>query len=872
MSDTSGKGSAAGPPPRDKPADLDEDLTRRDSPAHDGRAYNRAHDGAYDRSSDSTRRDTGAPEDDGPTDGTRFDTRRKSDGAGTAADGGAGGWNQVPAAVTERYEVVRALPTGGEAYRVLLTRDKADGSLWVVKLYHGSARRNDDVMRGLREADHPNVVRLRDFGAEPDPYGGAEWPWEVMEYVPDGSLAELLHEGGALPERQVRSVLEQLSAGLHYLHTELRIGEHRGAAHRDVKPANVLLRSARDPVEAVLADFGLVAEARHTRQTDVAAGSASYQAPETFLRADRRPTQDWWSLGVVVAEMLTGENPNAAGSGGWSSTRALQEILITHDVDLSAVADARWLLLCEGLLTRELEHRWGYEQVSTWLRGGSPPVRRKAPDPHAGRPLRLGGQGHHRLEELAEAMVAGPSWQDARDLFLSAERLAALRTWLDQEFDGGGIPADLVGTPAQDARAAAVRIAAFRAAVLTDAPPVFAGHPADAPGLCALAASSATQDQQVAALISGDLLRVFAYHPCATPAVRGHGRCGSRCEVLAEAAEALPIAEDRLRQTISGLRAQFGHEASAALRDALATLQNNRELRVLCLRSVLDPASVRRERLRLMVRRRTSRLRACRWWMRLSADALRERDAPARLLLARVLMSFAAAEGLEELTKPGGRNKKRRERARDAADRTTSAVLAVSADLATAAVLLLTSLTVLYVSTVAWLQWAGEEPDPRVDRYAQVAAAVQYTLAVPLTVALLSVVLLHRPPVRAAVLAVWLVLVAGAAVALTLWNDLGSRIRFPYVPGTDFRQSLLETDRLAGDHPGAAACWAAVGATIALVAVVKANGYRATRGGLGVDAGWVRGLVIVAVVILLVFPALAWWVPPFVPTEPKELW
>lgn len=850
MSDASGAGPLRGP------ADENDDRTRRD-PA-----------GPEDASQDATRRDS-RPSGDAAADGTRADTRPKDPG-GNGTEGRQGdGWSHVPAAVIERYDVVSALRAGGEAYRVLLARDRTDGSLRVVKLYN-AVHRNDDVMRALQRADHSHVVRLHAFGSEPDPYGGVGWPWEVLEYIPGGSLADLLKQTGALGERQVRAVLGQLAGALHYLHTELVMGEHRGAAHRDVKPANVLLRGAEDPAEVVLADFGLVAEARHTRQTNVAAGSVLYQAPETFLRADRRPAQDWWSLGVMVVEMLTGENPNAAGTAGWSHSRGVHEYLTTHDVDLSGVTDEHWRLLCRGLLTREPEHRWGYEQVDTWLRGGRPKLHREASRRLSGQPLWLAGEAHHDLESVAEAM-SGPNWEDARALFLSADRLEALRAWLRREFNGGGVPADLVAAPAQDARAAAVRAVAFRAAVLEGARPMFAGRPADAPGLCALSASSSPQDQRAVALISGELLRVLAYHPCATPNAQGHRRCGSRCDVLADAAEALPESEAELRRAITALQSELGPRASP-VRDAVNALHNSRELRVLCLRGVLDPATVRRERLKIIALRRIPRYRACPWWMRLSAEAVHDRDSPVRLQLARVLLRFAEAEGLQELRKPDGRNGQRRKRSQDALRRTGTAVAVLSADLVTAAALFATSLAVLYVTSAAWLTWAGDRPEARLDRYAQVAADTQYVLAVPLAAVLLSVVLLRRRPGPGANLGAWLVVLAGGLLALTLWNDLGSEIRFPYVPGTDFKDALLKTDRLAGENPRAVACWAAVGSVLSLIAVVKGAHRRPGVRGPARDAVWARGLVIAAVLVLLLFPVLGWWLPSFVSAEPQELW
>ncbi|MEU7380973.1 MULTISPECIES: serine/threonine-protein kinase [unclassified Streptomyces] len=824
---------------------------------------------------DATRRDVDPAAGTGAGDATRVDTRRQgSAGSGSRTDADpTANWMHVPAVIMERYEVVKPLRPGGETLAVLHARDRLDGSEWVVKLYRGSLRRNTPVMTALKEADHPHVVRVRDFGTSRDTHG-TDWPWEVLEYVPGGSLDVMLRENGAFPEDDVRAVLTQTAEALHYLHTELRVADRRGAAHRDVKPANILLRRQNGPIEVALADFGLVAETRETRQTDLAAGSWMYQAPETFYRPDRRPAQDWWSLGVLVVRMLTGRNPNDGGAGDWSGPQGLFEHLTTHDVDLSGVEDQRWRLLCAGLLTRAPEHRWGHAQVRTWLNGGSPEVH-SAPASPGGKPLRVGGETYYDLESLAEAM-AEATWPVANSPFLSAEWLTALRAWLEREFNGGGVPGELVDHPAQDARAAAVRAAAFRAAVLKEALPRFAGHHADAAGLTALAAASAPENRQAIAVISGDLLHIFASYPCATPTAPGHRRCDGGCRVLARAAETLPEEEARLRREIGGLKSRVGSTASAGLADALRGLHQDRELRVLCLRGVLDPATLQRLRASIRVQRARSGLRSCAWWMELSAKALRDQDSSTLLLLARVLLPQAKAEGAMELRRPGGARERRRARAKNTALRVRTHAKRLSGDLLTAALLFCASLLALYAAVVAWFTWSGDRPETDLGKYATTAAQLQYTLSVPLAAVLLSLVLLQRDPAPAAKAGAWCVAASGVAAALTLWHGHRGDIRFPYLPGANFKDSLLDLETLPGvhDHPGTTACVAAVIVLVLLFGVGKWAGRRPARRftASATWTVWARAVTTLVVVAMLVGPAFDWWPTDLVPAETKELW
>ncbi|NNJ62111.1 MAG: serine/threonine-protein kinase, partial [Dactylosporangium sp.] len=284
-------------------------------------------------------------------------------------DADAGG---LPPEVFARYEPVRSLGAGGEAHVVMLVRDRRTGEHRVVKVYGVQIRPDRELFDALRTADARQVVRVLESGEYTDAYARTVC-WEVMEYVAGGSLAELIAEhAGPLDAARVRTIMVEIADALRYMHTSLRVGGGTGWTHRDIKPGNVLVRS-RQPLDLVLCDFGLVAAIRATRRTG-RAGTPLYQAPETWWRNSHEPPQDWWALGIIVVEMLTGRHPNRGPAHEIPEAHVLFEHLATHDVDLSGVTDPRWELLCRGLLTRAPEHRWGAAQVASWLAGGSPPV------------------------------------------------------------------------------------------------------------------------------------------------------------------------------------------------------------------------------------------------------------------------------------------------------------------------------------------------------------------------------------------------------------------------------------------------------------------------------------------------------------------
>ena len=82
---------------------------------------------------------------------------------------------------------------------------------------------------------------------------------------------------------------------------------------------------------------------------------------------------DWWSLGIVVIEVVTGRNPFRIG-GEWLSDPAISDLLSQGSVDVSEVTDPDLQRLCRGLLLRRTDDRWGADEVRRWLRGEKVPI------------------------------------------------------------------------------------------------------------------------------------------------------------------------------------------------------------------------------------------------------------------------------------------------------------------------------------------------------------------------------------------------------------------------------------------------------------------------------------------------------------------
>ncbi len=212
---------------------------------------------------------------------------------------------------TERFRLEEHLGTGtsGEVFRAYDSKLRS----WVaLKTLHradpAAIYRFKTEFRALADVVHPNLVQLYELLAD-----GERW-FFTMELIDGCDFLEHLRGPGmvdaaAPPEAVedpdlVRDVVRQLAAGLTALHVA-------GKLHCDIKPSNI--RVARDG-RAVLLDFGLVQELFPAQSGELTidaglAGTPAYMSPEQA--AGRRLTEasDWYSLGVVLFEALTGRRP-----------------------------------------------------------------------------------------------------------------------------------------------------------------------------------------------------------------------------------------------------------------------------------------------------------------------------------------------------------------------------------------------------------------------------------------------------------------------------------------------------------------------------------------------------------------------------------
>ncbi len=200
-----------------------------------------------------------------------------------------------------RYRLTRRVASGGMA-DVWAAEDDVLRRTIALKVMRPDP--NHEEMFALRFRDealhsaslnHTNIATLFDYGED---QGLA---FLVMELVDGKPLSQIIREQGPLPADQVRSIIGQCALALGVAH-EAKV------VHRDVKPANILVR---EDGLVKLTDFGIaraVDASGHTRAGDLL-GTPSYISPEQALGRPATGASDLYALGIVGHEMLCGAKP-----------------------------------------------------------------------------------------------------------------------------------------------------------------------------------------------------------------------------------------------------------------------------------------------------------------------------------------------------------------------------------------------------------------------------------------------------------------------------------------------------------------------------------------------------------------------------------
>ena len=171
----------------------------------------------------------------------------------------------------------------------------------------------------------------------------------LMDYLQHGELLNVLKQVGRMNTQMVKFYAAQVVLMFEYMHGQDLI-------YRDLKPENVLLDQEG---YLKLTDFGLSKVKQPADgMTNTFCGTPEYLAPEVILSKGHSFAVDWWSLGMLTYEMISGINPfkQQAMKGNKSRHEILQKIT-TQDIDILPGFSKKAGDLLRGLLTRDPNQR-----------------------------------------------------------------------------------------------------------------------------------------------------------------------------------------------------------------------------------------------------------------------------------------------------------------------------------------------------------------------------------------------------------------------------------------------------------------------------------------------------------------------------------
>ena len=231
--------------------------------------------------------------------------------------------------------------------KVFQVRKKDSGSVYAMKVMRKETiieREQTDYMRAERDIltviHHPYVVTLRYS------FQTSQKLYLIMDFVNGGHLFFWLYRQGLFDTALTRFYAAEIVCAIGHLHS-LNI------MHRDLKPENILLDNEG---HVKITDFGLAKQQdpESTKRANSLVGSIDYMAPEILQATGHGKTADWWSVGVLMYEMLTGQLPFRG-----KNKPAIQKAICSHKLKMPSFLPGDATGLIKGLLDRQQDRRLG---------------------------------------------------------------------------------------------------------------------------------------------------------------------------------------------------------------------------------------------------------------------------------------------------------------------------------------------------------------------------------------------------------------------------------------------------------------------------------------------------------------------------------
>jgi len=242
------------------------------------------------------------------------------------------------------FELLNVIGKGSFG-KVMQVKKKDDGKIYAMKVLRKEAiiaRKQVAHTRAeksiLQKIQHPFIVRIHYAFQTKDKL------YMILDYINGGELFHHLKKEGRFPENRVKFYAAEIVCAMAHLHS-LQI------VYRDLKPENILIDMEG---HVCITDFGLSKEINPVEGTYTFCGTPEYLAPEVLKGQGHGTAVDWWSLGTLIFEMLTGLPPFYS-----QNINIMYQKILNGELRFPSYISSDAQSLLEGLLTRDVEKRLG---------------------------------------------------------------------------------------------------------------------------------------------------------------------------------------------------------------------------------------------------------------------------------------------------------------------------------------------------------------------------------------------------------------------------------------------------------------------------------------------------------------------------------